>query len=255
MLKHFIGSINEQIVKINIRRVLLQIRKRDLLEILRRAPEANYRTNASHLVTCLPSYDVFQIHFPENGFRVWNWGGHHPNRKNTQLNKMFINVVIVGDARVGKTRFKDMVRVDHHCVFKNHKVIRLDLNDFVSKPYVPSCPPNSVNQVGGFLDADGNRRELIFTEISNSDISRKYQSAYFNLADVFIVIHKGDPDKWISKIRETQPDKPILALNINKIRSRRDAYDWMESHFGKNVSQDEDTMTRTYADLCKEACA
>jgi hypothetical protein len=135
-------------------------------------------------------------------------------------------VAVVGDARIGKSRFCDMARFDFRCV-KNAK----ELNDFVVKPYVPTIM-TEVKIIGTFENAPS---VLLFYDVSGDERYKKHRSHHFPDMDSFIVVHRGNPQPWIDYIRATRPDAEIMTLNIKEIKTQRDAHQWMTERFGKNT--------------------
>ena len=142
------------------------------------------------------------------------------------------NVAIVGDARIGKSKFCDMAAVDFKCVMnEKNKFDHMEINEFVVKPYVPTIM-TEVKIIGRFQNAPSS---LFFFEVSGADRYKNYRSHYFPKMDSFIVVHRGNPQPWIDEIRATRPDAEIMTLNIKKIKTQRDAHIWMTERFGKNM--------------------
>ena len=125
-------------------------------------------------------------------------------------------VAIVGDARVGKSKFCDMACVE----------------EFVVKPYVPTIM-TEVKIMGTFQNAPS---VLLFYDVSGDERYKKHRSHHFPEMDSFIVVHRGNPQPWIDYIRTTRPDAEITTLNIKDIKTQRDAHIWMTEHFGNNMS-------------------
>jgi hypothetical protein len=144
-------------------------------------------------------------------------------------------VAIVGDARIGKSKFCDMAAVDFRCV-KNakNKFDHMEINEFVVKPYVPTIM-TEVKIIGTFQNAPS---VLFFYDVSGDERYKKHRSYHFPKMDSFIVVHKGNPQPWIDYIRTTRPDAEITTLNIKKIKTQRDAHIWMTERFGKNVDME-----------------
>jgi hypothetical protein len=124
-------------------------------------------------------------------------------------------VAIVGDARIGKSKFCDMAR---------------DI-EFVVKPYVPTIM-TEVKIIGRFQNAPS---ALLFYDVSGDERYKNYRSHHFPEMDSFIVVHRGNPQPWIDYIRTTRPDAEITTLNIKDIKTQRDAHIWMTERFGKNT--------------------
>jgi hypothetical protein len=130
-------------------------------------------------------------------------------------------VALVGDARIGKSKFCDMARFDFRCV------------DFVPKPYVPTIM-TEVKIIGTFQNAPS---VLLFYDVSGDERYKKHRSHHFPDMDSFVVVHSGSPQPWIDYIRTTRPDAEIMTLNIKEIKTQRDAHQWMTERFGKNIDK------------------
>jgi hypothetical protein len=128
-------------------------------------------------------------------------------------------VAVVGDARIGKSKFCDMARFDFRC--------------FVPKPYVPTIM-TEVKIIGTFQNAPS---VLLFYDVSGDERYKKHRSDHFPDMDSFIVVHSGSPQPWIDYIRATRPDAEIMTLNIKEIKTQRDAHQWMTERFGKNIDK------------------
>jgi hypothetical protein len=124
-------------------------------------------------------------------------------------------VAIVGDARVGKSKFCDMAR---------------DI-EFVVKPYLTTIM-TEVKIIGRFQNAPS---ALLFYDVSGDERYKNHRSYHFPKMDSFIVVHRGNPQPWIDYIRTTRPDADIMTLNIKDIKTQRDAHQWMTERFGKNT--------------------
>jgi len=128
-------------------------------------------------------------------------------------------VALVGDARIGKSKFCDMARFDFRC--------------FVPKPYVPTIM-TEVKIIGTFQNAPS---VLLFYDVSGDERYKKHRSHHFPEMHSFIVVHSGSPQPWIDYIRTTRPDAEIMTLNIKEIKTQRDAHQWMTERFGKNIDK------------------
>lgn len=137
-------------------------------------------------------------------------------------------VALVGDARIGKSKFCDMARFDFRCVKK-----AMELSEFVPKPYVPTIM-TEVKIIGTFQNAPS---VLLFYDVSGDERYKKHRSHHFPEMDSFIVVHSGSPQPWIDYIRTTRPDAEIMTLNIKEIKTQRDAHQWMTERFGKNIDK------------------
>jgi hypothetical protein len=133
--------------------------------------------------------------------------------------KMYVptKVALVGDARIGKSRFCDMARD----------------TEFAPKPYVPTIM-TEVKIIGKFQNAPS---VLLFYDVSGDERYKKHRSHHFPEMDSFIVVHSGSPQPWIDYIRTTRPDAEIMTLNIKEIKTQRDAHQWMAERFGKNIDK------------------
>ena len=126
-------------------------------------------------------------------------------------------VAIVGDARIGKSKFCDLAR--------------MDIGQFVVESYVPTIM-TEVKIIGRFQNAPS---ALCFYDVSGDERYKKHRSHHFPTMDSFIVVHRGNPQPWIDEIRATRPDAEIMTLNIKEIATQRDAHIWMTERFGKNI--------------------
>ena len=126
-------------------------------------------------------------------------------------------VAVVGDSRIGKSKFCDMARG----------------TEFVAKPYVPTIM-TEVKIIGTFQNAPS---VLLFYDVSGDERYKKNRSHHFPEMDSFIVVHSGSPQPWIDYIRTTRPDAEIMTLNIKEIKTQRDAHQWMTERFGNNIDK------------------
>jgi hypothetical protein len=148
----------------------------------------------------------------------------------------YLNVAIVGDACIGKSKFCDMTKMDLKCVMNSKNMFdHFENVEIVQKAYVPTIMRN-INIMGPYKKKDTNiPTTVMFHEISGAQRFEQFRAGYYKDVDAFAVIHKGNPQHWIDEIRLIKPQAEIMAVNMNEMKTQRDGYMWMNERFGKCV--------------------
>jgi hypothetical protein len=147
----------------------------------------------------------------------------------------YFNVAIVGDSCVGKSKFCEMTKMDLKCVMNSkNKFDHFENVEFVEKAYVPTILRN-ITIMGPYKKNTDARTHVMFHEISGAERFKQFRAGFYADVDAFVVIHKGNPDAWMDEIRTSRPDAEIMDINMDEMRTQRDAYVWMTERFGKCV--------------------